>query len=89
MVDAAVFVEQLQRGFEALRETVNRSRIEALVVHAADFKDEADLTGLGQKDVRTDEAKEIDLLVERAGLAVVFEDAAKSEHGRPFGPKSG
>jgi hypothetical protein len=34
--------------------------------------------------VRADEAIEIDLLAERAGLVVVFEDPAKPEHDDPF-----
>ena len=85
LVDAIVFVEQLQRRFEALRETVNRSVVETLVVDAANFEDDADLPALGEKNVRTDKAVEIDLLAERAGLVVVLEDSAKPEHGHPFG----
>ena len=34
---------------------------------------------------RLDEAIEIDLLTEGAGLVVVLEDPAKSEHVHPFG----
>ena len=88
MVDAVVFVEQLQRRFEPLRETVNRSAVETLVIDAANFEDDADLPALGEKNVRTDETVEIDLLAERAGLVVVLEDSAKPEHGHPFGLQS-
>ena len=40
LVDAVVFVEQLQRRFKALRETVNRRAVEALIVHTANFEDD-------------------------------------------------
>ena len=49
LVDAVVFVEQLQRRFEALGEAVERVPVEALVVHAANFEDDADLAGLREK----------------------------------------
>ena len=89
LVDAVVLIKQLQRGFEALREAINRGAVETLIVHAANFEDEADLAGLREKHVRADEAVEIDLLTERAGLVVVLEDSAKPEHGYPFEPQSG
>ena len=76
LIDAVVFIEQLQRGFEPLRQTVNRSVVEALVVNAAHFEDDAEVPGLGEKTCRSDEAVEIHLLVERAGLVVVLEDSA-------------
>ena len=85
LVDAVVFIEQFQSGFETLRETINRSGVETLVIDAAHFENDADFAGLRQKDIGTDEAIEIDLLAEGAGLVVVFEDAAKPEHGLPFG----
>ena len=84
MVEAKVFVEQLQRRLKALGEAVNGRVVETLVVHAAHFEDDADVAALGEKHLRTDEAVEIDLLAERAGLVVVFEDSAKPEHGHPF-----
>ena len=85
LVDAVVFIEQLQRRFEPLRETVNRSVVETLVIDAANFEDDADLPALGEKNVRTDKAVEVDQLAERAGLVVILEDSAKPEHGHPFG----
>src|SRR5208283_2471412 len=85
LVDAVVFVEQLQGRFEALRETVNRGIVETLVIDAAYFEDDAHLAAFCEKDVRPDEAVEIDLLAQRAGLVIVFEDSAKPEHGHPFG----
>ena len=51
LVDAVVFVEKLQRRFEALREAVNRSAVETFVVHAANFEDDADLPALGEKNM--------------------------------------
>ena len=85
MVEPVVFVKQFQRRLKALRETVNRCVIKALVIDAANFENHTDLPALGEKDVRADEAIEIDLLAEGAGLVVVLEDAAKSEHGHLFG----
>src|ERR1700733_2169799 len=85
LVDAVVLVEQLQGRFEAFCETVDRSGVETLVIDAADFEDDADLSALGEKNVRADEAVEIDPLAEGASLVVVFEDSAKPEHNRPFG----
>ena len=41
LVEAVVFVEQLQGGFEAFCETVNRCVVETLVVDAANFEDDA------------------------------------------------
>src|ERR1700688_3489098 len=61
LVDAVVFVEQFQSGFETFRETVKRSGVETLVVHTAHFQNDADLAGLRKKDMGTDEAVEIDL----------------------------
>src|SRR5579859_2144749 len=81
LIDAVVFVEQFQSGFETLRETVNRGGVEALVVHTAKLENDTDLAGLCEKDIRPDEAIEIDLLAEGAGLVIVFEDSAKPEHG--------
>src|SRR5208283_4379659 len=52
---------------------------------AANFEDDAHLAAFCEKDVRSDEAVEIDLLAQRAGLVVVFEDSAKPKHGHPFG----
>ena len=88
MVDAVIFVEQLQRRFQTLRETVNRCGVETFVVDATDFKNESDLPTLGQENVWTDEPVEIDLLAEGAGPVVVLEDSAKPEHGHPFEPQS-
>src|SRR6266852_654283 len=85
LVDAVVFVEQFQSGFESFRETVQRSGVVTLVVHAAHFDDDADFAGLRKKEMGTDETVEIDLLAEGAGFVVVFEDAAKPEHGHLFG----
>ena len=48
-----------------------------------------DLAALGEKHVRTDEAVEIDLLAERAGLVVVLEDPAKPKHDHLFELESG
>src|SRR5260221_7093646 len=89
LVDAVVFVEQFQSGFETFRESVKRSGVETLVVHTTHLEDDADLAGLCEKDIRPDEAIEIDLLAEGAGLVVVFEDSPKPEHGHPFGLQRG
>src|SRR5271156_1473997 len=64
LVDSVAFIEQLQSGFKALRETVKRSAVETLVVHSANFEDDAHLAGLGEKNVRANEAIQIDLLAE-------------------------
>src|SRR5580700_3861716 len=85
LVEAIVFVEQLQRRLKALGEAINRCAVKAFVVHTANFENDPHLTCLGEKSVRTDEAVEIDLLAERAGLVVVFEDSAKPEHSHSFG----
>src|SRR5258708_30434722 len=53
LIDAVVFVEQFQSGFETFRETVKRSGVETLVVHAAHL--DADFAGLRKKDMGTDE----------------------------------
>ena len=87
LVDAIVFIEELQSGFETLRKTIDGCGVETLVIHAAHFEDDADLSALGEKSVWTDESVEIDLLRERAGLVVVLEDSAKPEHGHPFGSR--
>ena len=84
LVEAEVFVEELQRRFQALGEAVDRCVVEAFVVHTAHFEDDAHFPSLGEKHVRTNEAVETDLLAERAGLVVVFEDSAKPEHDHPF-----
>src|SRR5439155_20218613 len=88
LVNAVILVEQLQGRFEAFREAVNRSSVEALVIDAADFEDDPDLPTFCKKDMRTDETVEIDLLIERPGLVIVLEDSAKPEHDHPFGLQS-
>src|SRR5271169_4577709 len=85
LVDTIVFIEQLQGRFEPLRETIKGSRVEALIVNAANFEDGTYLPGLCEKDLRPDKAVEVDLLAEAASLVVVLEDPAKPEHGYPFG----
>src|SRR5258708_1093134 len=40
LVDAVVFVEQFQSGFETFRETVKRSGVETLVIHTANFQND-------------------------------------------------
>ena len=62
LIEAIVFVEQLQRRLKALGEAVNRRVVETFVVHAAHFEDDAHVAALGEKHLRTDEAVEIDLL---------------------------
>src|SRR6202041_1284709 len=51
LIDAVVFVEKLERRFQALSEAINRSSVEAFVVYASDLKDDAALAAFGQKDV--------------------------------------
>lgn len=84
LVDAVVFIEELQRRFQTLCQTINRSVVKTLVVHTADFEDEAHFSCLGEKNVRTNESVQIDLLAERAGVVVVLEDSTKPEHDHPF-----
>ena len=62
--------------------------VETLVIDAANFEDDAHVAAFGEKNVRPDEAVEIDLLAEGAGLVVVLEDSAKPKHGHPFGSQS-
>jgi len=85
LVDAVVLIEQLQRGLKTFCEAIDRSAVKTLIIHTTHFEDKADITALGEKDVRADETEEVDLLAERAGLSVVFEDTVKPEHGHPFG----
>ena len=49
LIEPVVFVEQLQRRFEALGESVNRCAVEALEIDAAHFEDDPDLATLGEK----------------------------------------
>src|SRR5580704_11814087 len=84
LVDAVIFIEQLQRRFQALSQAINRSVVKTLIVHTTDFEDDAHFACLGEKDVRTNESVQIDLLAERAGFVVVLEDSTKPEHDHPF-----
>src|SRR5208282_14795 len=64
LVNAAAFIKQLQCGFEAFCELIDRGRVQTLVIDAADFKNDACLAGLRKKDVPADEPEQIDLLAE-------------------------
>ena len=80
LIDAVVFVKEFQRGFEALREAVNRGTIEALVVNATYFEDDAELPRLREEDIGIDKPIQIHLLVERARLLVILENPLEFKH---------
>src|SRR5215813_3332580 len=81
LIDAIVFVEQAQCGFEALGKGVNRRGIETLVVDTVEFENDASVARFREKDARSDEAEKIDQGIERASLFVVLEDAFEVQHG--------
>ena len=64
LVDAKVLVEELQCGFEAFCQRVERISVEALIIHAVNLKDYAHIAGLRQKGVRVNKTVEVHLFVE-------------------------
>src|SRR5216683_164286 len=75
LVDAVVFVEQLERRFEALCETVERVPVKALVINTPDLKDDSEVSRLGQEHMGINKPVEVYLLIEGAGLFVELEDS--------------
>src|SRR5260370_40199731 len=82
LVDAVVFVEELERRFEALCQAVKRVPIQALVVDAPNFKDDTEIPRLGEKDMGIDKHVKSHLLVERTHLRLILVDALKPKHQR-------
>ena len=80
LVDAEPLIENLQRGLEASSDPVELVGVEALIVDASNPNDDADVAALGQKRSLVDEAKQIDQLVERAGVAVIVPNSAEFCH---------
>src|SRR5579883_3192867 len=74
LVDTIAFVEQAKRGFQAFRKTVDGGSIQAFVIDAPHFEDDAYLAGFREEDLWTDEAEQIDQRIERTGFLVVLED---------------
>src|SRR6266699_3216461 len=80
LVDAIVVVEQLECRFEALCQAVERVPIQALVIDAPDFKDDAQVSGLGKENMRIDKAEQVHLFVEGTCLVVILEDSLEPKH---------
>src|SRR5215813_3040043 len=81
LVNPVVFVKQAQGGFKALGESVDCCGIQAFVIHAVEFKNDSGISGFGEKNLRPDEAVEVDHRIKRSGLLVVPEDALQAQHG--------
>src|SRR2546429_7948886 len=64
LVDPVVFVEELECRFEALCQAVERVSVQALVVDAPNFKDDTEVSRLGEEDVGIDKAIQVHLFVE-------------------------
>src|SRR5882724_11124827 len=64
LVDAVVVVEQFQCRFETLCQSVERVPIQALVVNALNFEDDAQVAGLGEENMGIDEPVEVHLFIE-------------------------
>src|SRR5579859_1071123 len=64
LIDSVVVVEQLQRRFEALSETIERVPVQALVINTPDLKDDAEVSRLGQEDMGINEPVQVYLFVE-------------------------
>ena len=80
LVDAIVFIEEFERGFEPLGQSVDGLLVQTLVIDPLDLEDQTEVPGLGQKRVLVDKSIEIHALVQRAGFYVVPEDAFESKH---------
>src|SRR5258708_40357248 len=80
LVDAVVFVEELERRFETLCQAVKRVPIQALVVDAPNFKDDTEVSRLGEENLGIDKPVKIHLLVKRTRLRVILEDSLKPKH---------
>ena len=76
LVDAAVLVQQPERRLELVDERPALGVRQAFGVLPSQLVHHADVAGLGQERVVVHEAPERDQRVDRAGLAVVAEDAA-------------
>src|SRR5260370_41451017 len=64
LVDAVVFVEELECRFEALCQAVERVSVQALVVDAPNFKDDTEISRLGEENMGIDKPVKIHMLVE-------------------------
>src|SRR5260370_31308931 len=80
LVNAVVFVEQLESRFEALCQAVERVPVQALVVDAPNFKDDAEVSRLGEENMGIHKPVKIHLLVERTRLFVVLENPLQLQH---------
>src|ERR1700730_15536014 len=66
LVDAIVVAKKFQCGLETLRECIDGCSVEALVIHATHFENEAELAGLRKEHLGTDESVEVHPFIERA-----------------------
>src|SRR5439155_20681035 len=80
LVDSVVVVEKLECRFESLCQAVERVSVQALVVDAPNFKDDTEVSRLGEEDVGIDKPVKIHLLVERTRLRVILENSLKPKH---------
>src|SRR3984893_13982498 len=81
LVDAVMFIEKSQSRLEAFGEGVNGRAIQAFIVDAVDFEDDAQVACLGQENLIAHESIEIDLAIECASLLVILKNALEAKHG--------
>src|SRR3954468_23809760 len=74
LIDAAAFVQHSEHRLQPLRAIVNSICVQGLVVHAPHSQNHPEISTLGEKGVIVDESKKINLLVERARLAIMLLD---------------
>src|SRR5262249_4547876 len=59
LIDAIIFVEQTERSFKTLRQSVKRRRTQALLVLSLEFQHETSLACFRKEDFRPDESEQI------------------------------
>ena len=80
LIDAAVLVQQSQRGLEAVRQRLALRMGQALVVHAPNAVHHAHMAGFREERRVVDEAPEREEAVHASRVAVVAEDASDAHH---------
>jgi hypothetical protein len=75
LIDPIVLVKQPECRFQTFGQRIDRSSIKAFIIHAANFEDHAQVTGLGEKDLFVEEAIQIYVGIQCAGFFIVLEDS--------------
>src|ERR1700756_1593235 len=89
LVDAVAVVKQLERRFESLCEAVGGGSVQAFVIDAPHFHDNAEVSRLGKEDVGVDKAVEVHLFVEGTCLFVILKNPSELKHRGSCEPQSG